>query len=322
MAIRKTCKDCASAVVSLIFAFSPLAAHGQQPPDKATRSVRQASFDRGPSKTREPVQFGRRVVQVGDAVEQAVSLQMRLSTSLRQGNELLEKNQTVVRSHQRRLVTTREVDQHRVTAVEVRYFEATRQITSDNAAESSAPLAQPVQGKTYHCRRDLGDDAKLLVTAPDGQTPSPEECEIVEQNMEMVGRANPLAQFLAGRTVAVGETVVLPKDLARQLFNLGNRFGDVSRFDLVLENVETHDGELCAAFLARVEAASNDSSQMRMQVEGPLVIQIDTCRAVRLALTGPIGMSETRGSYSTAYQLLGTGQLKMSIDSAYRDAAQ
>jgi hypothetical protein len=31
-------------------------------------------------------------------------------------------------------------------------------------------------------------------------------------------------------------------------------------------------------------------------------------------------MSETRGSYSTAYQLIGTGQLKTSIESAYRDA--
>jgi hypothetical protein len=78
----------------------------------------------------------------------------------------------------------------------------------------------------------------------------------------------------------------------------------------------------CAVFLARVEAASSDSSQMRLQVEGPLVLQLDTCRAVRVDLSGPIGMSETRGSYSTAYQMIGTGQLKMRIASTYRDAAR
>jgi hypothetical protein len=57
-------------------------------------------------------------------------------------------------------------------------------------------------------------------------------------------------------------------------------------------------------------------------VEGPLVMQIDSCRAVQLALSGPIGMSETRGSYSTAYQLMGAGQLKTSIESLYRDAGR
>jgi hypothetical protein len=159
-----------------------------------------------------------------------------------------------------------------------------------------------------------------MITDENGQTPPPDEYEIVAQNMEMVGRANPLASFLAGRSIAVGETVNLPKDLADQLFNPGDRFGEVTRFDLLLEKAETQDGTPCAVFLARVEAASNDSSQMRMQMEGPLVMQIDTCRAVQLSLSGPIGMSETRGSYSTAYQLIGTGQLKTSIESAYRDA--
>jgi hypothetical protein len=312
----------ASAVVLLTYAVGVLTVRGQESPDRGSRSVRQATFDRASDKSQQTIRFDRRPSQVGDEVEQTVSLQMRLNTSLRQGNELLEKSQTVVRSHQRRVVTTTEVAQDRVAAVSVRYLEATKEITANEAAAPSASIAQPVQGKKYLCRRDPADDAKLIVTDPNGQSPPPEECEIVEQNLEMVGRPNPLAQFLAGRTVAVGETVELAKELAEQLFNLGNRFGEVTQFELVLEKVENIDDMPCAVFLARVEAASIDSSQMRMQLEGPLVMQIRSCRAVRLALTGPIGMSETRGSYSTIYQLLGTGQLKMSIGSAYRDAAQ
>lgn len=304
-------------VVLLIIAVRASAAYGEQPA-ATTPAVQQASFDRASSRgERQAVQFGRRATRVGDKIEQRLTLEVRLNTSLRQGNELIEKSRTAVHTTQRRVVTTTDVEGDRTTAVEVHYLEATKQLTAGDSVDTPGPAAQPVQGKTYRCRRAAG---KLIITGATGQVPPPEEYRIVAQHMEMVGRANPLAQFLAGRTVAVGETLELPKELAAQIFNLGDRYGETTRFDLALEKVEPHDGAACAVFLARVEAASNDSSQMRMQVEGPLVMQIDTCRAVRFALSGPIGMSETRGSYSTVCQLLGTGQLKMSIDSAYHDA--
>ena len=76
----------------------------------------------------------------------------------------------------------------------------------------------------------------------------------------------------------------------------------------------------CAVFFANVEAISTDASQMRLQVEGPLVVQVDTCRTARISLIGPIGMSETRGSYSTAYQVIGTGRLQVNMASAYRES--
>ena len=146
-----------------------------------------------------------------------------------------------------------------------------------------------------------------------------EEFEIVAQHMEIVGRPNPLAEFLADKSVAIGQTIELPRKIAGKLFNLGDQFGDVTRFELTLQKAHIEGGVTQAVFLARVEAASNGSSQMRMQVEGPLVVQADTCRAAHVDLSGPIGMSETRGSYSTAYQVIGAGQLKMRIASAYRD---
>ncbi len=311
------------AVAVLILAASTAAAHGEPPPSAAKAAVQQASFDRAP-RGGEPqtIQFGRRAARVGDEVQQRLSLEVRLNTSLRQGNELLEKDRSMLHTSQRRVVATTAVDRNRTTAVRVRYVEATKQLTSGNSAEESTPTVQPVQGKAYDCRRAPGEGGELIVTDASGQTPPPEEYEIVAQSMETVGRPNPLAEFLAGRTVTVGETIELPKELAGQLFNLGDRYGEVTRFDLTLEKTESREGATCAVFLACVEAASNDSSQMRMQLEGPLVMQIETCRAMRLALSGPIGMSETRGSYSTVYQLLGTGQLKMGIDSLYRDAAR
>jgi hypothetical protein len=55
-------------------------------------------------------------------------------------------------------------------------------------------------------------------------------------------------------------------------------------------------------------------------MEGPLVVQINTCRAVRAELSGPIALSETRGSYSTTSHLFGTGRMHMRIVSAYAAA--
>jgi hypothetical protein len=135
--------------------------------------------------------------------------------------------------------------------------------------------------------------------------------------MDSVGRMNPLSQYLAGREVAIGDTLQLPKEIADQVFNLGENFGQVERFDLTLEKISPPENS--ATFFARVEAASNDASQMRLQVDGPVVVDIGSSRAVETSLAGPIGMSETRGSFSTSYQVIGTGRLQMRIASRFQD---
>ncbi len=299
--------------------------------DVPPSAVQPASFNRAESAgAPQTVQFGRQGPRVGDQVEQLIALEMRMTTALRQGDQLVEKNETTMRNTQRRAVTTSEVLDGRTQTVLVRYPEATKQmiigadasqLTADGKSpDASSPVAQPVKGKAYRCRREPGDDGKLTVADADGLIPPLEEYMIVAQGMEMVGRPNPLAEFLAGRKVAVGQTLALPKDVADRLFGIGERFGDVSRFDLTLQEVRAENGRACATFRASVDAASNKSSQMRMQVEGPLVIDIDSCRAVRTKLSGPIAMTESRGTYSTAYQLISTGHLTIAIDASYRDA--
>ncbi|HEX3600935.1 MAG TPA: hypothetical protein VHU84_12375, partial [Lacipirellulaceae bacterium] len=182
------------------------------------------------------------------------------------------------------------------------------------------PASQPVQGKTYLCRREPGENGKLIVTDEAGNPPPTDELDIVAPQMDMVGRPNPLGEFLGGRTVAVGDKLELPRELANKVFNLGEKFGKVTHFTLILKNVCVENGVQCAEFSANVEAASSGASQMLLQVQGPLAVQVDTCRAVRVDVNGPIGMSESRGSYSTAYQVIGTGHLQTSIAAVYREA--
>jgi hypothetical protein len=247
---------------------------------------------------------------------------------------MLGKNQSTVVTSQRRIMTAVAVEAGITTAMKVAYPEATKQIigaqepgvavapdgTDANIESPRAP--QPVQGKAYLCQREPGENGKLIVTDEAGNEPPADEREIVAQQMDMVGRQNPLAQYLAGREAAVGETLELPKEIAGQIFNLGDKFGEVTRFTLTLQKVQSENGATCAVFLANVEAASSDASQMRLQIEGPLVVQVETCRAAKISLIGPIGMSETRGTYSTAYQVIGTGRLQMNVASTFRQAQQ
>jgi hypothetical protein len=268
------------------------------------------------------VQFDRRMPQVGDQTEQTLDVSMQFDTVVRQGQEIFNRGKMSIKRHQRRQMTTTDVDAGMTLAVLVRYLQATKETAAGPTLEdlqSAEALPQPVQGKAYRCRRE---GEKLHVADEAGSIPPLDEYEVVAANMESLGRANPLAQYLAGRTVAVGDELVLPNDVAEKLLGLGEELGQVTRFALKLEDIRTIDGMRCAAFRASVDAASTDSTQMRLQVEGPLVVQVDTCRAVQACFSGPVGMSETRGSLTATYQMTATGRMHVDIASTYRDAAR
>jgi hypothetical protein len=323
-------------VVSLICAMTVShfcsSANAQQP---AGTHIEQTAFNEraNANQPSTPVTFGHRTTNVGDQTEQTVNLDVRLMLTMRRANEVLGKHQSTIRTHQRRVLTTTAVDGGVATAVSVTYPEATRQVVGvESAAAAGAPdqpaaaseqtTPQPVQGKTYLCRRDAGPSGKLTVTDESGNTPPADEYEIVAQQMDTVGRPNPLARFLSGKSISVGQKIELPKEVAKQIFNLGDKFGEVTQFTLTLQKVTGDGVTQRAVFLASVDAASSDSSQMRLQVEGPLVVEVETCRAAGIDLVGPIGMSETRGSFSTSCQVIGTGRLQLHIASNYRESQQ
>lgn len=342
---------CCLAALSLI-ASSALTVRAQSPPTtenaplprrsapaattKWTRTpgVQQTSFDREKASGEsagQSVTFGRQPLRVGDQSEQTVSVEMRMKLTMRRANELLGNQQSTVRTNQRRVVTTTDIDGDRTMAVTVHYPEATKQIIAAEAPTAPAadgtpaanavaqyqPVPQPVQGKTYLCRREPGDNGKLVITTEAGSTPPKDELDIVAPQMDTVGRPNPLVQFLAGRTVTVGQPLEVPREFAGRILNLSDKFGEVTRFTLTLRGINHEAGIETAEFLASVDAVSNDASQMRLEVEGPLTVQVNSCRPTSISLTGPIALSESRGSYSNACQVIGTGHLQLAVASAF-----
>lgn len=299
-------------------AFASARADPQRSP-AVQRASYEREVERAPGKS---VRFGRRAPQVGDQTQQSVSVSLRLDTIVRQGKEVLEQAKTEIRRRQRRLLTATEIDAGRAVAATVRYDEAKKLVRASSSAgqlpdEPETP--QPVESKAYQCRRD---DNELKITDTEGNIPPLDEFEIVSQNMESLGRPNVLAEYLAGRTVAVGQTIELPNVVAEKLLGLGDTLGEVTRFRLKLEKIQAIDGHECAMFHTSIDAASHDSSQMRLQVEGTLAVQTATSRAVQASLTGPIGMSETRGSLTATYQMTGAGRMTVDITSKYLDAAR
>jgi len=280
-----------------------------------------ASFEQPEFRT---IRFTRQEHRVGDQIEQSLSMELRLDTTVRQGTELVERNATAMCRAQHRLITTSEIEGDRTTAVRVRYVAAKTKTGRGQRAQeldekSLTATAQPVEGRAYECRR-AGE--QIIVTDQQGNIPPLEEFQIVAENMQSLGQANPLADFLAGRTIGIGQQIELPREVAQRLLGIGDSLGQIDQFVLTLSEVRRIDGAACAVFEATVAAASNDSSQMRLELAGPLIIQVDTCRAVEANLVGPIGMIETRGSLNHTYQMAGTGRMTVRVASTYRDVAR
>jgi hypothetical protein len=166
-----------------------------------------------------------------------------------------------------------------------------------------------VEGKTYHVERD-GDN--LRITTATGDIPPQEEYEIVWYNMESFGKSNPLTEFLAGRTVAVGDTHELPNEAAQRLLAFGDDVVEVERFTLTLREI-TQSGGQHAAFRALVSSRSQGASQMGMQVEGTLVVDAATCRVRSLDLAGPVGLTETKSNGVETYLLSGRGKIQVAM---------
>lgn len=260
----------------------------------------------------ETVAFAHRTAAVGDAVEQTVRFEMRLEMTSRQGAEILDEDASEAVRTQRRRVTATDTREGKVVGADVRFFEAA-------STHNGETTTDPVAGKSYHCER-RGES--LTVTTDDGITPSMGEYALVVRAMETLGTTSPLAEFLAGKRVEVGEKLDLPADLAQRALGFDKQLGTVDRFELTLKSVESVDGRDVARFAATIEAAGAGAEQMGLVVGGVFDIETKTCRVVAVDLNGPIAMSGQRGVGLAAHQLDGRGQMRMQLAARYRDATR
>ncbi|TWT88745.1 hypothetical protein Mal64_22330 [Pseudobythopirellula maris] len=255
--------------------------------------------------------FGRRYARQGDVVEQRITVKMNLHSVARQGERVVEELDMTMDRVQRREVTAAEVVDGQAIAAVARFVESRKTLNGEPGD------ADPIAGRTYHCRRQ---GEQLRVTTPAGDTPPLEEFRLVSESMATLGKPNPLGAFLAGRTVRTGETLNLPPEIAKQLLSFDGEMGAVERFTLRLVAVEQGPAGPAARFEGEIEASGARGAQMRLVVAGPVVIDAATCRTLTAELSGPLGMSESRGGVGMRYQVDATGKIVVAIESQYADA--
>jgi hypothetical protein len=302
--LNPLCALTVSAAIACSSVFASAVALADTPVTPLVADPESAAADAG------RVTFAKRAAAMGDTLEQAIESSLDLRLRTRSGTQVLEERATASQRLQRRRVTATAIESGRVVAAEVRFFES-RQSCDGRQADD------PVVGKAYHCRRQ---GERLVVVTDEGADPPIDERILVEHAMESLGRSHPLADYLDGREVAIGEAIELPSAVAAEALGLDGRLGRVERFCLILREAPTVDGRKLAKFAAEVEASGVGSGQMRVVMDGAVEVEVDSCRVVAAELRGPMGMLQTRGSLGNQVLLDSTGRLSLRVAVEHRDA--
>ena len=239
---------------------------------------------------------------------------------MRQGDKVVEHAETQTHRQRRRPVTTRKLPARATVAAlcatpKPRSISSPLKMRTSFASSPHRPI-RSLAGKAYRCRRN---GEKLEITDADGNIPPFDEFKIVSQNMDALGRPNPLADFPGRPHGSHRRKLPLPHEVAERLLGLGDDLGQVSRFELVLTDVKTVSGK-SAACSAR---ASTPLRQTPRKWDAGRWVARDSSGhlpARSSPFRGPLRHERTHGSLTEKYQLNGTGHISAKIATIYRDA--
>ncbi len=264
-------------------------------------------FAAAPCVAAETYRFTYRPGVVGEQSQQLVTLNLNLSVAIKKDGALVENSQRQLTRKQQRTTHVLEVNEHGPSKMKVTYQLAEKGLGVDH--KPVAASAQEVSGKTYLAAR-VGKE--LVVTDERGGEVSSAEREIVAHDLATLGLPNPIGAFFNGKTFRVGQRIELPTELAKELLGFTDAVGEVKRFEMTFAEVKQIQGSTCAVFKTAFEATSQQAGSMSMHIRGQLLLDTDSCMAAIVQLSGPVTMSETRGSGEGQYRLNTTGTLSLS----------
>jgi hypothetical protein len=267
------------------------------------------------------IRFTQRETHVGDRVTQRLGMQFEMTTTIVQSGQIAHDSTSMIRRQQQRTIEVLEAADGRAVKAQAS-FEICRRQSPDNA-DPNELVSLPVDGKSYLIVRD-GDE--LRVTDLDGAMPPLEEYKLAVESLDGVGKPNPLAVVLAGREVAVGQRLFVPRDMAQALLGLGApELAAVHRFELTLLRVATpaepNAAEL-AVFRANIEVKPDDHSALAVNLNGEIAVEPATCRLVSVDLAGPVRVSTIERTAGGIYQFSMSGKLQVAIRAQFSSDAR
>ena len=259
--------------------------------------------------------FDQQAARVGDRISQDVRVQLELKTTIVQANQVAHEEIVETYRQQRRFIEVVEVDSGRVRRAHVSFPRS--RLKSPENPNPSEEVVQPVEGNSYLVTRQ-GD--RLLVNDTEGAIPPLDEYQLVVESVATLGLPSPLAKFLLGRTVRMGERLKLPKQLAREIMGPSSQVGNIEKFELELRELRAIDGQPCAIFAATIVASGDASNPVEMNVVGQVIMELATCRTVRAELAGPMTMSVNQQTNEGEFQYNAAGSLQVAIESQFGHA--
>ncbi len=262
------------------------------------------------------VQFHKRAARSGDISQQQLSCDLALEMALRQAGQTVQARKHEFRRQQERTVTILAATDRGPQAAQVHYGKAQVVLRSDDQVGETPPADQPVTGKVYRVTR-VGEE--LQIRYPDGATPPGEELAVVRANMQTFGLPNPIATYFDGRKVQIGQSLQLPAELARQLLGFPETVQNVTHFGMKLVDVRPGANGLAqATFRVRLLAEDPASDALKMNLQGEMTIEVETCRTLSVNLTGPVSASQTHGPPEGQFQVDSAGDIRVAVKADYR----
>lgn len=305
---------CGSFALLFALMLACLASAWAQSPssDKPVQPAAAVSSTSPPNKL---VRFKQRPTAVGDRVVQQLDVHLDLKTIITQSGQTAHESSDAMRREQRRVIEVLAVAKSRATRVRATFPVSRRQSPENKSAQELA--AQPIEGKTYLMQRH-GD--KLQITDSEGRTPPLEEFKLVVESLENVGKPSPLAELLMSRPIALGQRILVPRDIVQQLLGFQEPIGAVRRFELTLVGLspadEMHSTEL-ATFQTGIEIVPSDASPLTISLQGEMIVETSTCRLAAVNLRGPVSLSSIERTSAGIFQYSAAGELELAIGSDY-----
>lgn len=264
----------------------------------------------------EAYRFTYRGLNIGDTTVQEVDLDLNLVVTVEQAGQTIDKTKHAVLRKQRCRMTVLEsgtVEGALVkTKVRLTYESADQKQAQNDGPVEESPL--PVSGKTYFAALAEG---KLMITDEQGNRPSDEEWAIVATATDTLGQANPIAKFFDGKTYSVGQELRMPPQLAKDLLGFSGRLDNASKLILTFTKVQVLNGKPCAVFDTLLESTMTQGTTMTMQMRGRLALEIETCRAASIELSGPVKLAEAHGPADGQFTINTQGSMKMALRAGY-----
>lgn len=223
----------------------------------------------------------------------------------------LEQKQSQTRKKEETVLKT---TKDNVSKVQVLYAEAMNK--QGNSITGEQLQIDVVKGKTYivECK-----EGELLVTGPQGEKIDDNEFSLVKEDYQRLGKPEPVAQFFHGKTLAIGQKVMVPEEAAVELFRGQQENLRVEEFSFIFRETSKQGKMPCGVFDTVLKmAGDSDGIAIAVDLKGTTTVRED-CRVISLDLKGMSTIHGEHESEDGKMEMAGKGEVVINLSNLYRE---